>query len=265
MAGDRETLRAMFDEDALRYDRARPTYPPALLDEIDRRLTTSPPRTLEIGCGTGQATAALARRGHRVLAVELGAALADVARARLADFPDVEVVTADVERWEPEVADVDLVVCATSFHWLDPATRFARVARLLRPGGLLALVQTIHVSGPSDAFFADVQRSCYERWDPDAPPGLRLVPLKDLPTASAYGIEDAAEFHSAQVRRFRADHRYDAEQYLDLVGTFSNHLALPAARRAGLLACLREHVLAQPGGTIVRSVAFELGTALRCT
>jgi SAM-dependent methyltransferase len=172
------------------------------------------------------------------------------------------VVTADVERWDPEVAGFDVVVCATAFHWLDPDTRLARVARLLRPGGVLALVQTIAVAGPSDAFFADAQ-TCYERWDPDTPPGLRLPRAEDLPAASAYGIEDAEDFHSAEIRRFRVDHRYDPEQYLDLIGTFSNHRALPAWRRHGLFACLRERLRAQPGGTVVRSVAVELATAFR--
>ncbi|MBE7163109.1 MAG: methyltransferase domain-containing protein [Williamsia herbipolensis] len=263
MPEDRETLRATFDEDALRYDRVRPTYPAAVFDEIDRRVATAGPRTLEIGCGTGQATVDLARRGHRVVAVDVGSALADLARARLADFPQVEVVTADVERWEPERAGFDAVVCATAFHWLDPASRFGLATRLLRPGGLLALVQTVPVSGPSDAFFVDVHRSCYRRWDPGVPPDLPLVRLEDLPAASAYGIEDAEDFHHAEVRRFRVDRRYDVEQYLDLLGTFSNHRCLSAARRDGLFACLRERLRAQPGGTDVRSVAVELSTALR--
>jgi SAM-dependent methyltransferase len=262
VADDRLVRRTTFDEDAVLYDRARPTYPPGLFDVIDRRLAVAGPRTLEIGCGTGQVTVPLAERGHRVLAVELGASLAEVARRKLARFPRVEVVTADVERWEPDEAGFDLVVCATAFHWLDPATRFARVAHLLRPGGLLALVQTIHVAGPSDAFFADAQQ-CYEQWDPETPPDLRLPAIGDLPFASAYGIEGAEQFADAETRRFRVDLRYDADAYLDLLATFSNHRALSTTQREGLFACIRRRVVQQPDGTVVRSVAFELSTAFR--
>ncbi|GAA4829219.1 class I SAM-dependent methyltransferase [Actinomycetospora corticicola] len=262
MEDDRSVRRTTFDEDALLYDRARPTYPEDLFDAIDRRLPADRPRTLEIGCGTGQATVSLAQRGHRVLAVELGAALAEVARRNLARFPQVEVVTADVERWELEEADFDLVVCATAFHWLDPATRFARVARLLRHGGLLALVQTIHVAGSSAAFFTEVQQ-CYARWDPATPPDLRIPALGDLPPASAYGLEDAEEFDAAETRRFGVDLSYDAARYLDLLATFSNHRSLPTAQREGLFACLRRRIAREPGGTVVRSVAFELSTAFR--
>ncbi|WP_433798121.1 class I SAM-dependent methyltransferase [Actinomycetospora sp. CA-084318] len=242
MSGSRETLRATFDEDAELYARARPVCPDVLVEAIDRRLATAHPRTLEIGCGTGQATVALARRGHRVVAVELGGDLARVARRTLVAFPQVEVVHADIERWEPATAGFDLVVCATAFHWLDPATRFARVARLLRPGGLLALVQTLHVSGPSDAFFADLQSSCYARWMPDAPAHLPLVSISALPSRSAYGLEDAEEFTAPEMLRVPVDLSYDAERYVDLLRTFSNHRALPAARLDGLLACIRARI-----------------------
>lgn len=267
MPEERETLRTTFNEDALLYDRARPSYPAAVFDEIDRRLTSVPlsgaPRTLEVGCGTGQASLSLARRGHRLLAVELGSDMARMARANLAKFAQVEVINDDFEQWTPENAEFDLVVSATAFHWLDPATRLTRVSRLLRPGGLLALIQTIHISGPSDAFFADVQGCCYERWDPETPSDVRLPQLRDLPATSVYEIEQAVEFSDPEVRRFAVDHRYDAEQYLDLLGTFSNHRVLPPVNRDGLLSCVQEHINAEPGQSIVKSVAFELSTAVK--
>ena len=150
---------------------------------------------------------------------------------------------------------------ATAFHWLDPVSRFARVARLLRPGGVLALIQTIHIEGRSETFFAYAQR-CYERWDPATPPGLRRPRLHDLPVTSEYGIEHATEFDQATVERFAVDFQYTAEQYLDLLRTFSNHRALPAPSLEGLLACLRQRIDAEPNHSIIKSVAFELSTAV---
>ena len=264
MPEDRLTLRTRFNEDALLYDRARPIYPPAVFDVIFDRLlpaSGSAPRVLEIGCGTGQATRPLAERGCEILAVDLGAGMADVARSNLAAFANVEVVQADIEQWDPSETDFDLVLSATAFHWLDPATRFARVARLLRPGGVLALIQTIHIEGRSEMFFADAQR-CYERWDPATPPGVRRPRLQDLPvTISEYGIERAIEFDQATLQRFPVDFQYTAEQYVDLLRTFSNHRALPAASFEGLIACLRQRIEAEPDHSITRSVAFELSSA----
>lgn len=155
-----------------------------------------------------------------------------------------------------------MVICATAFHWLDPATRLDLVARLLRPGGVVALIQTLHVAGPSDRFFAAAQR-CYERWDPATPPGLRLARLDDLPATGEYGLKQAPEFTDARVARFPLDVRYTADEYLDLLGTFSGHRALNAERRAGLYGCLRALIEAEPDGTIVRSSAVELSTAVR--
>jgi 16S rRNA A1518/A1519 N6-dimethyltransferase RsmA/KsgA/DIM1 with predicted DNA glycosylase/AP lyase activity len=91
-------LRATFAEDAERYDRARPGYPAELFDDLASLNGLRPgDRILEIGPGTGQATVPLARRGLRIVAVELGASLAAIARRNLAPFPDVEVVDAAFE------------------------------------------------------------------------------------------------------------------------------------------------------------------------
>ena len=65
----------LFDEAAERYDRARPGSPEALIDAILADAGEAP-RVLDVGCGTGIATRALAARGARVLAVELNAAKA---------------------------------------------------------------------------------------------------------------------------------------------------------------------------------------------
>ncbi len=153
MTKERENLRHTFDEEAALYERARPHYPEALFEAIDRVATG--PRVLEIGCGTGQATGPMAARGYPVTAIELGASLAEVARANLASYRTAEVITEDFEQWEGPEGAFDLVVCATAFHWLDPVTRVGRVVGALRPGGVVALIDTVHVAGTSDAFFID--------------------------------------------------------------------------------------------------------------
>ena len=81
MAQERAKLRATFDEAALLYDEVRPGYPEELFDDVvSLSGIPSGGRILEIGCGTGQATVPLARRGYRILCVELSENLAAVAR-----------------------------------------------------------------------------------------------------------------------------------------------------------------------------------------
>jgi len=139
---DRRRLRATFDEVPELYDRARPTYPDALFDDLVALLPG--PRLLEIGCGTGKATAALVGRGFEVTCIELGERLAAVARRKV---PSARVLTGDFETWEAD-REFDAVTAFTAYHWLDAETRFERSARVLRPGGALAVVETRHVLPP---------------------------------------------------------------------------------------------------------------------
>ena len=56
---DYQRMRETFDKDAERYDRARPRYPARMFDDLAAAGVAPGARVLEIGCGTGQATASL--------------------------------------------------------------------------------------------------------------------------------------------------------------------------------------------------------------
>ncbi|MEH1820527.1 MAG: methyltransferase domain-containing protein [Nostoc sp.] len=92
MTDERSQLRTTFNQVALLYDRVRPGYPKALFDDVVSLSGITPQgRILEIGCGTGQATITFARRGYRMLCIELGENLGLVAQQKLATYPQVEV------------------------------------------------------------------------------------------------------------------------------------------------------------------------------
>jgi SAM-dependent methyltransferase len=254
-------LRRTFNEDAERYDRARPRYPAQMFDDLAAAAVPAGARVLEIGCGTGQATVALAERGYRIVAVELGAAMATVARRNLARFDSVEVVTAAFEDWPLPDEPFDVVFSATAFHWVDPAVRVSKSADALRPGGVLATVATEHIAGGSEAFFASVQ-DCYERFDPATPPGLRLQSASDIPEDDRE-LASSGRFGSAWFHRYEWELSYSTAEYLDLLLTYSGHRALPAAQRSGLLNCIAGLIDGNHGGRVVKRYLTELRVAQR--
>jgi SAM-dependent methyltransferase len=260
---DTARLRAVFDEDAELYDRARPGYPPQLFDDLARLAGLGPgSRVLEIGCGTGKATRPLAERGYAVVAVELGAALAAVARRTLAGFPNVRIEVAAFEDWPLPSEPFDAVFSATAFHWIDPAIRIDKSAAALRPGGALATIGTHHVAGNAhDAFFAEVQ-GCYERWMPGTPPGLRLQVAQDIP-ADADEVERSPHFEAPVFRRYEWEQAYTTAEYLDVLLTYSGHRALSPANRSGLFDCIARLVDSRYGGSIRKRYMNELRVARR--
>jgi len=255
-------LRDTFDTVAERYDRARPRYPRPLVDELARTSHLGPDsRVLEIAPGTGQLTVPLAEFGCRLTAVELGPSMAAVARRNLSAFPRADVEVADFELWEPPTEPFDLAVIATAYHWLDPGTRVARAARVLRPGGRFAVVTTHHVAGGTQEFFDRMQR-CYERWDPATPPGFRS-PTEDETATDTGEFERSAYFADVTVWRGAQEITYTTDEYLDVVLTYSNHLAMDEPSRQGLLACLRELLETRHGGRVTKRYFHELITATR--
>ncbi|WP_406374935.1 methyltransferase domain-containing protein [Streptomyces sp. NBC_00647] len=258
-------LRDVFDEDAELYDRARPGYPPALVEALITGAGLSPAgHVLEVGPGTGQLTVPLARAGLRITAVELGPSLAAVTRRNLLPFPDARVEVGAFEGWSlPPGHRVELAVCATAFHWIDPAVRVPRMTAALAPGGTLALVTTHHVAGGSADFFARAQR-CYERWDPDTPSDLRLSDETTV-TSDTTELDASDRLGPVGIRCFPQEITYTTEAYLDVLRTYSNHRALPAPALRGLLDCIAELIESRHGGSVTKRYMHELITARRVT
>lgn len=137
----REQRRRLFDGVATRYDATRRGYPAEIVDAVLENARIGPgAAVLEIGCGTGQLTKDLAGRALHLTAIDIGAAMVAAARHNIAD----ETARFQVTSFEDFSGSgpFDLIVSATAFHWVDPGTGLAKAARLLRPGGWLALLTT---------------------------------------------------------------------------------------------------------------------------
>jgi len=263
----REVLRTMFEQVPELYDRARPSYPPEVFDDLAALAQLSADaRLLEIGCGSGKATLPLAERGYELTCVELGEQLAGVARRNLASFPRVEVVNADFESWQPERAEFDAVVAFTAFHWIAPELRYARPAELLRAHGKLAIGWTEHVLLPDgDRFFVDVQAD-YEAVVPDDPKtkagaGGPLHP--DEVEDRSEEIEASGLFRNVGASRYVWDVTYSADEYIAVLDTYSVNRAHDDETRERLFSRIRRRIEARPDQTVRKTYLALLNVAER--
>lgn len=151
-AADARNYGTAFNEVADEYDRHRPTYPDALIDQACEVAGIGPGApVLEIGCGTGQLTRSLLARGLRVTAVEPGDQLLARARRRLQGLGDVRLVNARLEEVSLPHARYQAVFFASSIHWVDPDVSWHKAADALVDGGTLALVSYFGLEEPRSA------------------------------------------------------------------------------------------------------------------
>lgn len=140
--GVRHRQRVLFDGVAQLYQSTRPGYPAEIIAfMLETAGVGAASSVLEIGCGPGQLTRDLARYGFRLTAIDIGQEMIAAARRSVRGLA-VEFQVTPFEDFAAADASFDLVVSATAFHWIDPEVKFSKPARLLRPGGWLAILST---------------------------------------------------------------------------------------------------------------------------
>jgi SAM-dependent methyltransferase len=218
-----------FGSDAERYDRTRPHYPDALIQRI---AAASPgPDVLDVGCGTGIAARQFQAVDCRILGVEPDPRMAEFARRT-----GIEVEVATFEAWDTAGREFDAVVAGQAWHWVDPVAGAVKAARVLRPGGRLAVFWYVF-QPPSEmsAAFSEV----YRRVLPNSPFDRATMPGLDgyaaFFTNAANGIRQAGAFGDPEQWRFDWDRRYTRDEWLDQVPTFGGHSQFPPGKLEELL------------------------------
>ena len=206
-----------FGEDAEQYDRARPSYPAVLVDDL---LSEGAHDVLDVGCGTGKVARLFLARGCDVLGVEPDERMAAVARRH-----GVVVEIATFEEWDSAGRTFDLVVAGQTWHWVHPDRGADKAAAVLRPRGRLAvfwnrLQHRPHVKAAFEAVYARVS------------PGLDTYSIL-LGNVADSRFTDTADsfrrnpgFEDPLIRTYRWEHRYTRDEWLDNLPTHSDHRTL---------------------------------------
>jgi SAM-dependent methyltransferase len=222
------TRASAFGLAALEYDRYRPRYPDSLVAEL---VTDGGMRVLDVGAGTGIASAQLIEAGADVLAIE-----PDPRMARAAVDKGIRVEHAGFEDWEPAGRTFALVVFAQSFHWVEPRTALAKIADLLMPGGHLALLSNRIT--PVRPMREQLDAAYTGILDISQRPAIDAVRDKKL------GVIVAESGFTVEKRRVIEQLHFTTEEWVGLVGTYSSVLVLESQARAEL-----QHRLTQSIGS----------------
>lgn len=192
--------------------------------------TLSGGRVLEVGCGSGQATAGLVGRGWEVVAVDPGAELIAIAKTRLSG---VEFHVSGFETFAPEPASFRLVASAQAWHWIDPAISFPKAALALQPGGWLAIFGHVPSAPPSEVL--KVLEPIYAEMAPDLwrpPPQAWYLPGGPVRTL----IDASGLFGHVAHKVYAWAERVTASGFVRQLRTRSDYNVIAHDRRDRLLA-----------------------------
>lgn len=219
------------------YERFRPGYPTALVDEVLGHAARPIETALEIGAGTGKATRAFAARGIAVTATEPDEAMLAELRTHV---PGTVTVRARFEELDVD-SPYDLVYAAAAMHWTEPVGRWERVAGMLAPGGVFASFGgPLHLADPEvDARVREARAPFLANDDVPPPDGTPVGSPMQWP-----GTELSRSDLFGDVRQVVLERRMTltAHDYVGLLSTISAYLELPAAIRQGVLTSIRDVV-----------------------
>lgn len=215
-----------FGAAAAAYARHRPDYAEAAV-----RWALEPaagPRVLDLGAGTGKLTATLVSVGADVIAVEPDPAMLGELRRGL---PEVRALPGRAEAIPLPDASVDAVLAGNALHWFDLAVAGPEIARVLRPGGVLAGLW--NVVDDRVGWVAGLARVS----------GSAAIGPRDTP---AGWRAETAGLGSAERAEFSHGHRRTADSLVATLATRAGILVMPDPEREAALGRIRAYLASRP-------------------
>jgi len=258
--------RVHFDEIVEKYDKVRPGFPAALFEDIFKYNAPGNGRkALEIGAGTGKATAPFLTAGYDVSAVEIGVNMTEFLRERFKEYKNFDVINAAFEDASLEKGGYDLVYAACAFHWVDAEIGCPKVFNLLKNNGVFALFRHSALPANGEELYEAVQavyeKHYYTYYKTQTRP-VR-IPIGEFYKAGevkrGFGFEDLRiyGFQDVKMKLYEETRTFGADEYITYLDTNSDHRSLPEENRVALYAGVEE-AITKHGGRFTVDYVFQL-------
>ena len=233
----RQQQESWYSSVAKAYDRTRPRYPQVICDRLKKSTNlTSNSTVLELGCGPGTATVSFAKLGWKMFCLEPSYEACQLAIKNCREYSQVEIINTTFEAWESN-NQFDAVLAASSFHWLDPKTKYQKTAEVLKDNGYLILLWN---TPPQIEY--NLYRSLLPVYQTHAP----KIEYQSIATHRSNlnqiveAVEDSGYYKVLQSEERVCEVTYSIDDYLILLSTLSPYIMLEASARETLFEKIRE-------------------------
>ncbi len=234
-----------FDTVASTYEKFRPGYVAEVYQKIFQYISIDESsRVLEVGIGGGQATLPILQTGCELTAVEYGENFSQLCREKFQEYPKFSVITDKFENREYEANSYDLVYSASAFHWVPEEIGYKKVYAMLKKGGAFARFANHPHPDKGNPVLADEIQQIYAQYyypfHKKTPQVPKLYTEEDAIScteiAKKYGFEDI------QCAMFERVRTFSANEYITLLGTYSDHIAIDEPIRKEFFAKIEETI-----------------------
>jgi len=236
-------LRKIFDTIPEQFDRCRPRYSEELFQYLIRYAEIRPEKTvLEIGPGTGQATDPILRTGCCYNAIELGEHLCAKMKEKYGSFSNFHIVNDDFITHDFGAQRFDMIYSASTIQWIPEDVAFPKTFRLLKPGGVLAMMLTkSDYKTPDEELYNKIQKVYGQYFRPEIPY-----------THGSFRYENASDYGFVEFERhdFCGRREMNAEEYAAFCGTHCDHLVIPEPYKTLFFEGIRD-VVADNGDKVI--------------
>ena len=256
-------LEGTFDTVVSKYEKMRPGYAPELYQTVfDYVSIGEDSRVVEVGSGSGQATLPVLQKGCELISVEYGENFSQALREKFKDYPKFSVITGKFEDVELPKDSFDLVFSATAFHWVPEEIGYSKVFEILKSGGVFARFANHpytcknepELAAKIDSYYAEYYNKFHKK---ESKPRSEFTEDKAIELANIAAKYGFTDIKHAMFYRERV---FAAEEYLELLGTYSDHIAIEENIRNEFFSKIG-NAINEAGGTITISDTMDLELA----